>query len=167
MTHEELIQSYKQGNENFIEVLDSITTGNFNKVPPHGGWTAGQVAEHILKSQAGLDHAFDSNTHLEDRAPDEKEPMIRAVFLDYERKMKSPDFIEPTDRDKVKDSIVDALKDITASNVSAAENFDLNQTCRNMELPVMGYLTGVELLYFMKYHTQRHTEQLKKIRSAL
>jgi hypothetical protein len=45
----------------------------------------------------------------------------------------------------------------------AVQTADLTKTCLAFELPVYGFLTGLELLSSVNSHTQRHNLQLRRI----
>lgn len=59
--------------------------------------------------------------------------------------------------------LLGALQDIKAGLDHAVTTLDLTKTCLAFELPVFGYLTRLEAIYFVIYHTQRHLHQLKNI----
>ena len=150
-----------------LEVIFSIPKDQFDTVPFEGSWTAGQVAEHVLKSCAGLVDVLEGNVKPTNRNAEEHVLMLRDIFLNFEHKMKSPDFILPTDdkhdRQVIAADLANALADIAA--VAKVENLDL--TCTDFEMPGLGQLTRIELISFVDVHTQRHIHQLKNIRTYL
>jgi hypothetical protein len=77
--------------------------------------------------------------------------------------MKSPDFVVPPDTSYNKEELLHSLEDIKAKIKQAIETLDLTKTCLAFELPVYGFLTRLEAVYFILYHTQRHIHQLKNI----
>ena len=97
------------------------------------------------------------------REPDEMIDKIKADFLNFEKEMKSPDFIVPEDEVYNKKELIDSLEKIKTEISKTAQNSDLTKICLSFEFPVLGHLTGLETLSFVIYHTQRHVHQLKKI----
>src|SRR5688572_27226011 len=75
--------------DNFITAFDRFTAEQINVVPFEDSWTAGQVAEHIIKATGGLP---DNKTQHADRPADAKVRDIEAVFLNFDIKMKSAGF---------------------------------------------------------------------------
>jgi hypothetical protein len=150
-----------------LQVIFSIPNEKFDTVPFEGSWTAGQVAEHVLKSCSGLVNVLEGTVKPTDRNVEEHVPMLREVFLNFEHKMKSPEFILPTrdihNRQFMAADLANALAGIAA--VAKVENLDL--TCTDFEMPNLGQLTRIELINFVDVHTQRHIHQLKNIRKYL
>jgi hypothetical protein len=149
------------------EVLSSFDQKEFNTIPFEGSWTAGQVAEHVLKSVSGILTVVQGRTKDTDRDPDEKTPMIAGIFLNFDKKLKNPDFLTPTDSPKDKAALVDALERKMAGLVAATKLNDLSVTCLDLELPGSGEFTRSEWGHLVLYHTQRHIHQLKNIKAHL
>lgn len=159
------------------EVLDTlIELTNFfasvdaqfvNIVPFEGSWTAGQLAQHMILSNGGFAEMMSGPSQDTQRKPDEKVEMIRSTFLDFSRKLKSPDFIQPPNIHYQKDDLLKKLAVIQKNLDQAMDSSDLNKTCTLFELPVLGALTRLEAAHFIVCHTQRHIHQLKNILSQL
>ena len=150
-----------------LQVIFSIPREKFDTIPFEGSWTAGQVAEHVLKSCSGLVEVLEGNVKPTNRNAEEHVPMLREIFLNFDHKMKSPEFILPThdahDRQVIAAELANALAGIAA----VAKVEDLNMTCIDFEMPNLGQLTRIELINFVDVHTQRHIHQLKNIRTYL
>lgn len=150
--------------EAFLQALLLFNQDNFNTVPFEGSWTAGQVAEHIFKSVDGVPHLLTGASHPTQRDPALHVPNLRAMFLDFETKMKSPPFILPSDEPKDLAELTKALDDRLKAIIEAAKTVDLSLTVADFEFPGSGPVTRLEMVNFMSVHTQRHTHQLKEIR---
>lgn len=148
------------------EALDAFDAEGFNEVPFAGSWTAGQVADHLLKA-GGVTQVLYGRTAPAGRDPEQKMEMLRHVFLDFNTKMKSPDFIQPSDGPHDLDGYRRSLAGIWQSLEASAVELDLSVHCLDMELPVFGLLTRLEWIGFYAVHTQRHVHQLHGIYSAL
>lgn len=149
--------------EALINVLNSFDKETLNEVPFEGSWTGGQVAEHILKSASGILAALEGSTQPADRDPDQNVAQLREVFLNFKIKMKSPDFIIPSDEPKDKDLLIAALNRTFDGIKKNATNDDLSLICTSFEMPVIGYLSRSEFIHFTAVHTQRHIHQLGNI----
>lgn len=150
-----------------LEVIFSIPKEKFDIVPFESSWTAGQVTEHLLKSCAGMVGALEGNVKPTVRNAEEHVPMLRDIFLNFEHKMKSPDFILPTEDVHDRQAIAADLANALAGIAAVAKVEDLSLTCTNFEMPSLGQLTRIELITFIDVHTRRHIHQLSNIRTYL
>lgn len=163
----EIATELAQTREAFLQALSLFDQDNFNTIPFEGSWTAGQVAEHVFKSVDGTPALLRADAEQTERDPALNVPHLRAMFLDYETKMKSPPFILPSDAPKNLASLTQALDGKLSAIIDAAKAIDLTLTIVNFEFPGSGPLTRLEMVNFMSVHTQRHTHQLKEIRKHL
>jgi len=163
MQSEEIQSEFDETFTKLLETLASFEQENFNTKPAENKWSAGQVARHLIKANSSFPKIINGPTEVTKREPDEMVGRIKADFLNFEKEMKSPDFIVPEDEDYEKENLINALEKIKAEITETAQNADLTKTCLGFEFPVMGHLTGLEMLSFVVYHTQRHIHQLKGI----
>lgn len=145
--------------------LNRFSEEQLNTVPFEGSWTAGQVAEHLLGSGGAVEVVF-GRTAPTSRPPDEKVAALR-IFLDFSIKMKSPDFILPSDRFHPRQPLIDGLQRVWERIGEAVEQLDLTETCLDFEMPGMGHITRLEWISFYVFHTKRHLHQLQNIFSHL
>ncbi|HEV2479657.1 MAG TPA: DinB family protein [Puia sp.] len=145
-----------------METLEAFTPETFNRVPPLGGWTAGQVCEHLLLS-AGVVEVIAGKTQTPQRPANQKVEAIAAVFLDFNTKLQSPDFVIPAAGDYDQQISIQRLKTAWTKLREAVRLLDLNALCVDFELPVMGQLTRLEWIWFYVFHTQRHVRQLERL----
>jgi hypothetical protein len=145
-----------------VETLSSLTGQQLNTVPFEGSWTAGELGEHLNKSY-GVAELLYGPVRKTERDPAEKVKQIKDVFLNYDIKMKSPDFIVPEKKEYDKDSLLNSLHLSINKIKLGAETLNLDETCTAMALPNLGEMTRTEWIYFVIYHTQRHVHQLKDI----
>ncbi|MFD0941717.1 DinB family protein [Pedobacter boryungensis] len=150
--------------ENAISLVEEE---DFNCIPFPNSWTAGQVVQHIILASAGFSEVLNAKVKPSDRAADELIPRIKTDFLNFDIKMKSPDFILPEEKMYDKVDLLKTIKEIKTDINKQIETLDLTQTCLAFELPVYGFLTRLEAIYFVIYHTQRHSHQLNNIAIAL
>ena len=146
-----------------LHTISLFTPEQFNTIPFEGSWTAAQVAEHIYKSESGLPTVWKSRTVAAERAPDEKAPIIRSIFLDFTTKLKSPDFILPSNEPQEKETLYNAIKSNREEISKLAASTDLTKTFPDFPFPTIGELTGLVWATFIVCHSKRHTFQLKNI----
>jgi hypothetical protein len=146
-----------------LKTISSFTQEQFNVVPFEGSWAAGQVSEHLFKANAGAVETLNGNTKPTERDPAENEKKLREIFLDFSTKMKSPEFILPSDKPQDKESIAKNFESVMNKHKAFAENEDLSLTCMDFEMPGIGFMTRYEWICFIICHSKRHTHQLKNI----
>lgn len=136
----------------------------FNTVPYTDSWTAGQLLQHVTLSTNAMAKAMSSESKSPERDAGERIPELKKIFLDFSKKMKSPEFIVPEEGPHEKQAMIEALNrsfEQLKKNTTHAILTDLVEG-----LP-LGPITKLEILHFVLYHTQRHLHQMKKIIGAL
>jgi hypothetical protein len=163
MTKNELMNEFSKTTGDLINLLSPLSQEQLNKVPFEGSWTAGQLGDHLLKSY-GLGEVLIGKTASTERPVDQKIKEVRKVFLNFDIKMKTPDFIVPSDSPINKENLLNGLeKRIKFVSAFIEDHPDLSPTCLDFELPGAGTLTQEEWIQFMTVHTMRHVHQLKNI----
>jgi hypothetical protein len=150
--------------QSLLEAIGSFQPNQLNTRPASGGWTAGQVAEHLVK--ASVADVLFGPTKPAQRPPDEYVAPIRDQFLNFSIQMTSPDFIVPADQHYDRDSLLRKLQQVGAQIREAAQTLDLTEICLYTP-PVLGELTRYELIHFHIVHTKRHIHQTRKIHQAV
>ena len=146
-----------------LEALDRFNDQNFNSIPVTGGWTGGQVAEHVLLSASGIADAVNGPVKPADRDPEQHIKLLGDIFLNFDMKLKSPDFILPSDTPKDKKVIIQQLEEIFDRIIQVAGPDDLDVICTTFEMPTLGLLSKKEFIWFTIVHTKRHIHQLNNI----
>jgi hypothetical protein len=153
---DEIVAAY----DAFIRALDKFSNEEFNVSPFAGSWTPGQVADHIFKSTKGIP---DRNTTASNRQHDEKIPLIENGFLNFEVKMKSPDFVYPDAGPFNKKEMIEKLNSVKEKHKVRIAERDLTAMCVEFELPRIGQATRYEWFKFIIAHVKRHTHQLNNM----
>lgn len=148
----------------FSKLIAAFTKAQINEVPYQGSWTAGQVAQHIIKATAGIP---DAQVEKASREFDKQVEPIQEIFMNMELKMQSPDFILPEEKSYERNELLKELDKNKAWLISIINCKPLDELCMDLELPGMGFLTRYEWMQFINFHVQRHTIQLQNILSML
>ena len=143
-----------------VELFDEI---QYHKIPFENSWTAGQVVAHLSLSNNGFLEVLNAKVADTARAIDELKPQLKAIFLNFGNKMKSPDFILPKLKAYDQETQRSEIGKTKEAFLKAINDLDLSKTCVSFPLPGLGNLTRLEAIYFVIYHTERHTNQLKEI----
>ena len=163
LNKKELLKQFEETERVFYNILASFTQEQLNEVPFEGSWTAAQVADHLLKSKLGIPGLLRGSSRPTVREPDEMVETINEIFLDFTTKLKSPDFIIPTDEPVNKEELLQSLNRVRGNIKKASAVADLSATITSFPFPGLGEFTGYEWIYFLVCHTRRHTHQLKNI----
>jgi hypothetical protein len=159
----ELVTSFDETANELEQLLSVLSEQQINAIAFEGCWTPGQVAQHLVMSNSGFAEIINGAVKETEGEPDELVETIKREFLDFSIKMESPDFVVPPNIIYRKEELMRSLEDIRRSIRHAIQTLDLTKTCTFFELPGYGYLTRLEAIYFVIYHTKRHIHQLKNI----
>lgn len=146
------------------KLLISIPEENLSMPPSTGGWTAAQVTDHVTKSTTSIAKSLRAPAKPADRDASKRVQEIKTLFLDFTLKFKAAQSILPAndvyDKETLLEGLTASLEDLKAATtvVNLSEAIDV---------PGFGELTKFELLNLVLYHTQRHVQQIEKIREAI
>lgn len=145
-----------------FKIVSSLNEKQLNFKPSEESWSAGQVADHLIKSYGAKDLLM-GKAGATQRAIDENVDELKDIFLDFDTKLASPEFILPTEERINKEVQINKLQEKVNEIIAFSEQQDLADTCLDFEFPGIGYMTKLEWLHFFNYHTQRHIRQIKGI----
>lgn len=165
ISQENLSLAFEKATNELISVLTAFEQEQINKVPSTGGWTAGQVGEHLFKSDSAILNALHGPVKETKRAANEYVDGINSAFLDFSTKMQAPDIIIPADNvHHDKETLIMALKSNRDLIGKAIKTLDHSLTCTDpVMMEIVGKWTRQEYINFVISHTHRHINQLKKI----
>jgi len=164
---EKILTYLRSTTKELVESLSSFSDQQINISPEEGSWTAGQVAEHLYKSESNIPKVLNGNSKQTERDPFEKTVLIETVFLDYTKKLQSPEFILPTAAPKSKDHFLNAFETTRKELRNVITTVDLARTFTDFPFPQMGEFTGWEWICFAVAHSKRHIRQMKIIAEKL
>ena len=162
MPHQ-VITELEETIHHFATSLANVPDEKLNKVPFAGSWTPAQLADHVLKSLSGLPMLLQTKGEEITSDPEEKKQSLADIFLNFDTKMKSPDFIKPGDAPIDRVTLLTGLQSVRQQIPAALQEYNITKA---YTLPAAGTYTGVEWAWFMNYHTVRHTHQLNKMMTA-
>lgn len=160
----ELIPELNNTVNDLVNLFESIDEQQINTSPYEGSWTAGELLRHVAKSTRGLHQMLSAETRAVTRDPGSRIPELKSIFLNFDSKMQSPEFIIPEKKTYEKQYSVDQFKKNFSTIDADIMDADLTQVVEGLPF---GELTKLEMLHFLNFHTQRHLHQLNKIAKAL
>jgi hypothetical protein len=164
LSKDELFSSLDDVASQLALLFLSLSENEINKIPYEDSWTAGQLLRHVTKSTNGMAAAMLAESKPAERDSTEKVHFLKKTFLDFLKKMKSPEFIVPENETYSKQSSIDELNQSFEKLKGNANKANLNDLVEDLPF---GPTTKLELLHFVLYHTERHLHQLRKICEAL
>jgi hypothetical protein len=160
---QEICEEFTKTMEYLILTISQFETGQFNIVPFEGSWSAAQVCDHILRSVSGIPKILMGNSITPAAEPCSKVQLLKDIFLDFDTKMRSPEFILPGKEELNKFDILDRLAEVSDEIKRIIDSEELSLLCTDFPFPEIGELTRYEWICFVNFHTRRHTAQLAKI----
>ena len=148
-----------------LSVVSAFDEKEFNTSIAADSWTPGQITQHVVLSISGFVNLMKGPTEETNRKADQHVETIKNIFLNFTRKLKSPDFIVPEAKDYNKEELLSTLEKLKEELEDIIEKEDLDKTCTAFGLPTLGNLTRWEALAFVVYHTIRHIHQLRNLLS--
>jgi uncharacterized damage-inducible protein DinB len=164
---ETFTSEFNETTKNLFATFSLFSQEEFNKIPFEGSWTAGQVAEHLYKSESGIVRALKGTSVNTERDPHQHTKLVRKIFLDYTLKLQSPEFIIPSNEPKNKDQFLGYFKETRKELETLVNTLDLDKTFTDFSFPQLGHLTGWECICFVTCHSKRHIRQMKNIADRL
>jgi uncharacterized damage-inducible protein DinB len=160
-------QDFTQSTQKLLSALNEFPEDHFQSSGPNGGWSAAEIAEHIIKSEAGLVKFFGEDAESTERDPEQKIELMKEKMLNFQQKFSAPSQVEPNDGPKDRQQLIDKLQDIRQRIAGMIEIEDLTKLLTVFGHPGFGTLTRVEWLYFNIYHAERHVEQVEDLKKHL
>lgn len=149
-----------------LKELDDFPDSGFNMKPAADRWSAGEVAEHLVKMETAILRLLTGPVSDTKRDPAEKIEQIEKEFLDFEKKFTAYGPIVPDATPKDKERTIQQLRDIRRQLAGTIDRYELTETCTGFEHGLFGRLTRVEWVYFTIIHSRRHRKQLQDLRQA-
>ena len=156
----ELFAALDETTSELVKLFTSAAQQKINTIPFKHSWTAAQLAVHVTKSNKAIAQGLNMKGKPAKRNIDEGVPKLKKMFLDFDVKYKSPEFIVPEEKDYNKEEIIAALQQSIQRLKKIRDEINLSEI---ISLPPFGEVTKLELVHFVLYHTKRHVHQLKNI----
>ncbi len=155
-----IVQDIQRSTRDLMQVLGGFSPEQFNRKLANGTWTKGQVAEHLLLIDIGVNRVLKGAIKTVKRPADEKIPFIQEAFSDLTKKLSSPEGMIPSDTIKDRHALTEKINLQRQQLVWTVKTSDLTALCLSFSHPYFGELTRLEWIYFDIYHGDRHIAQL-------
>ena len=158
-----LLTTLQENTDQLTKLLASFDFEAFNHKPANGGWSAGDIGEHILIFDIRL------NTLLQDaKTPSGRDPhqQIKAIMdrlEDRENKIEAPEFLKPSGNTNDPVDIIEKIRAERAKVARFIEHNDLSLLNDKTPHRFFGTLTALEWIILVIQHTIRHLPQLEAL----
>jgi hypothetical protein len=133
-----------------------LQNSDINKKRADGGWSIGEIANHIVKgTQIDL-----GATEKTGRPYDQHAAGIRDLFLNFQMKFPAAPMLQPDPRQYATGELFSSLDANKSKILRMIEKDDLTESCVDIQIPVWGTLTKYEWLILFENHIIRHTKQV-------
>jgi hypothetical protein len=168
LTQEELIDEIRTFHQVLNRTLSQFSDETLNTVSFEKSWTAGQVAEHIIKSQLFIIAQLSEGPVLTaGRLYDQEVNTIREIFRDKESKAKTDKSIAPGSPPHDLKTLLEALQEQKEQQIEIIKTKKLEEFSAILEFPGIGHLSRYEWIHMMIEHGQRHIKQIENIYKKL
>ncbi|MBC7417027.1 MAG: DinB family protein [Pedobacter sp.] len=152
----------ENAHRDFIHQLCQFSEQELNRVPNEGSWTAGQVTEHVIKSNEGiLNKLLYGDVSQITRPYDVQVVLLKNIFRS-EDKMKTASVLEPSQPPHELNDLLKSLRQQRDQQLEIINQKDLEELNIGLQFPpAPNGLTTYEWLIFMIEHTQRHCKQIE------
>lgn len=163
----ELIAELSKSTDLLTKEISLFNDNEFNLKPAPDQWSAGDVAEHIYVLESFINKVLAGTCVPAERNPEEKVLVVKTIFSNFDKKFNAPAPVSPSVNVKSIDKLLNDIKTsrlITEQFVSAN---DLTLICKDFVHKGFGEMTRTEWVHFCIYHTDRHLQQMQKIKEKI
>ena len=161
---DELLDKLNSGRAELLASLDGVTEEQA-AVKPATGWSILECVEHVAIVEENLRRRLiEQSSKADDELPRQREAVIVARAADRSRKVPAPEPAHPRGRFN---TLAEALESFCRSREQTiAYIASCQQDLRRlkMEHPLIGAVSGQEMLLLMIGHPFRHAAQIRELR---
>ena len=157
----EIIPELNVATSRLLREIGRFSAHGFNTLMPGAEWNAGQIAEHILLTDIFIFRVLQEDVQFAGRLPDEKVKLIKDMFLDSGRRMKEEFIGVPSDSLKDPVTILQKISRERHDIIQYLNTAEEDSLCISYSHPHLGTLTVTEWIWFIVYHSEWYTDQLK------
>jgi uncharacterized damage-inducible protein DinB len=154
MNKELIKENLTKAFKNFKEAISKHH--DLNSKRADGGWSIGEIGNHIVKSTLCNMGA----TKKADRPFDQHATSIKELFLNFQMKLPAAPPLKPDSKNYTITELSSALDENLSEVIKMIDKDDLTELCIDIPLPVWGALSKYEWLVLMESHIIRHTHQV-------
>jgi hypothetical protein len=169
----EMIELLRSTRDAFERQTEQIDEALWEVVPPRGGWSLAQVAEHVTLVEVSTGKLIARKLFAEP-APEEmlaqtrgKEEALATRLPDRGDRLEAPDFVSPKGKFPTRPELVSAF--LSSRDMVIAHMCDATRELRRFAAPhpLIGPLDAYQWGIFLSLHCRRHLAQMEDILKEL
>ena len=153
----------------FLDIFDTIPADKLQQKSEQTNWSIMDCAEHMLISEQAVTQALSGKAEpVEDREPNSKVADISHSFTEFDKRLRGtggPDTLEGGYNNTADFSR--AFRQNREDLKVILEKEPIDWVCKEKEHPIFGFMTRIEWVYYLIYHTERHLQQINRIEASL
>jgi len=153
----------------FLDILDTVPADRLQMKNEQTAWSIMECAEHMLIAEQQVAQTLQGPAEpVKDRAPNSKVTRISQTFVDFDKRLLA--LSDPP-------TLKGGYKDITTFSKAFRHNRECIKAllasqpadwlCKRTEHATFGFMTRMEWVYYLIYHTERHLQQIHRIEASL
>jgi hypothetical protein len=159
----EIIPELNAATTRLLREIGRFSSHSFNTSLPGSEWNAGQIAEHILLTDIFIFRVLQGDVEFAGRLSHEKVEVIKQILQAPVGKMEDEEIAIPSDSLKDPVTILQKISRGRYDIIQYLNTIEEDSLCASYSHPQVGTLTVTEWIWFIIYHTEQHTDQLKKM----
>ena len=165
ITTNELVETFRSTTEKLTALIESFDNETFNSKPENGGWSAGEVAEHLLIFDQRLTLILDSAIYPTERDILEQVNIFTPRVTDRNNKIEAPPFLIPTPGIKSPEKLAELIRSERDDIIQKIKQKDLTLHSKEYPHRFYGEMTSMEWITLIDLHAKRHMEQLGELKA--
>lgn len=162
MIHNSIDEKVEDFTSRITELFSSFSEEDVNKKPTDGGWTPGQIMDHVLKFISGVVQALQAKGVANSRPLDAYEKTLVDAFSDNNVKYDAPDFVVPAEPPHDKAKLLSKAERVFKELNNLVNTVDLSLVYEEFSLPGTPPMTRYEWAVFAWVHGERHLRQMER-----
>ncbi|MES2328151.1 MAG: DinB family protein [Bacteroidota bacterium] len=161
--NEAMMIALKENTNTLAKALSAFDYVHFNRHPADGGWTAGEIAEHLLLFDLRITNVFSGKTAPSDRDPQANINAMQDRMADRVNRIDAPTFLVPSTTAKDPVTLTQKILDQRCIISIMITDQDITVLLPDSPHRFYGIMSAVEWVQFLIHHCNRHIEQLREL----
>ncbi len=161
---EELLAKLNAGRDEFLASLDGVTEEQA-AARPVAGWSILECAEHVAIVEEYLRiRLMEESSATDHEMPRQREPLIVARAASRERKVPAPEVAHPRGRFATLSAAIGHFCRNRERTIAYIASCQQDLRCLSMQHPLIGTVSGQEMILMIVAHPFRHAGQIRELR---
>ena len=163
---DQLLEQLNASRDEFLAAIEGVTDRQA-AVRPSPGWSVLDCAEHVALTEDNLHRRLMESTATAQEMPREREARIAARVTDRGKKFQAPEFVRPGERFPTLSAAVESFCRSREQTIAYIASCQADLRYLAMEHPLIGTVSGQEMILMLIGHPVRHAEQIREVRALL